>query len=157
MKTLLKVLIGVNVLLIMYLVYQIILWLMKDRVILVNKDNSLSFYTVNTKNKTFIVIDKKTYPLDSEAVHTTKGKLFWKKTYVFNENSSKPRKLTYIKDVQLSAESITKVMNDDAIQRLSKKAIDPGLQMMLILGAIGGLLASVASIVLLLRDLGIIK
>jgi len=140
----------------LYIIYEAISMLLKDRIIMVNKDNSISIYSKFLRGKSKIEIAGGTYPLDSRAIITTKGKMFWKKNYLFNENSTKPRILTYQKDNWLDAGSITKIINDEHIKTMSQKAIEPGTKIMIYLGAVSGFMAMIASGVLLAKELGLI-
>jgi len=157
MDTILKVMFGILAIVILWTIYEMIGILLKDRIIIVNKDGSLSFYNKKLKGKNRIEIEKKTYPLDSKAVHTIKGLFFWKKVYIFDEGSVMPRKILFKKDVWADAGTITKIINDEQVMMLSKKAIDPGTKLFIIFGAVGGILASISSAVLLAMELGLIK
>jgi len=135
-------------------------WLRSDTVVMVNKDGSLDITTrVIKKDERIsgrIERGKHTYMLEPKGVHTSKSFPQWKKIYVFDEGSPMPRILEYKKDAWFSTDTVQKVVNDTRIKQMTKEAIDPGLKLFIILGAIGGICAALASGIMLLMQLGII-
>jgi hypothetical protein len=136
-------------------------WLRSDTIMIVNKDGSIRIKTrIITKDERIagqIKDGKHTYILEPMGVHTSKSFPQWKKIYVFDEGISMPRKIEYRKDAWFSTETIQKILNDTRIKMLTKEALDPQIKLFIILGAIAGFLAAVASIINLMINLGIIK
>ena len=135
-------------------------WLRSDTIIFVNKDGTIDIKTRIIKKdervKGYIQKGKFTYALEPTGIHNTKSFPNWKKIYIWDEGISMPRKVEYRKDFWFSPETITKILNDTRIKMLTKEPIDPATKIFILLGAIAGILAAIASIINLAISLGII-
>lgn len=125
----------------------------KDYVILIDKNNRWKLKRIALFDKTDISVSGKTYNLIAECgLLNTKGKVL----YIFSENKPSPLKLTYNRQEWLSSETIMNLINNKYIQLLMK-ATQTGIKdMLLIYGAIGGILAGCSSILILLKTFGVI-
>ena len=140
---------------IVYFGYQ---WAKSDWLVWVNKDNSLTItQRVISKDEriaTKVEFGDKVYSLAD--AHTSRGFPPWKKVYVFDEGFPVGRRLEHRKDSWYSPQTLQKIVNDVRIKMLTKEPLDEKTKMFIILGAIAGFLAAIASLVSLAINLGII-
>ena len=151
--------IGFILLIVGIMVYFVQEWLRSDWIIWVNKDNTISLSQRIIKKSERILgkIEKgdKFYCLTD--AHNSKGFPQWKKIYVFDEGFPVGRMILHRKDCWYSPQTVMKIVNDSRIKMLTKEPIDANTKLFIILGAIAGFLAAIASLVSLAINLGIIK
>ena len=141
------------------MVYFIQDWMRSDWLIWVGKDNSLGITQRIIKKEERIQgkveFSDKLYNLAD--AHTSSTFPKWKKIYVFDEGFPVGRRLEHRKDSWYSPQTLQKIVNDVRIKMLTKEPIDKNTKLFIILGAIAGFLAALASLVSLAINLGIIK
>jgi len=141
------------------MVYFIQDWMRSDWLIWVGKDNSLGITQRIIKKEERIQgkveFSDKLYNLTD--AHTSSTFPKWKKIYVFDEGFPVGRRLEHRKDSWYSPQTLQKIVNDVRIKMLTKEPIDKNTKLFIILGAIAGFLAALASLVSLAINLGIIK
>jgi len=151
--------IGFILLIVAIVVYFIQEWLRSDWLVWINKDHTISLGQRIIKKEERVLgrIEKgdKLYSLAD--AHNSKGFPQWKKIYVFDEGFPVGRKLEHRKDNWYSPQTLQKIVNDVRIKMLTKEPIDANTKLFIILGAIAGFLAAIASLVSLAINLGIIK
>ena len=142
-------------------IYFIQEWLRSDTLIFVNKDNTIDVITRIIKKEERIAgkieRGKHDYLMEPAGVTNTKKFPQWRKIFVWDEGIPTPRQILYRKDAWFGTETVQKILNDTRIKQMTKDPIDPQTKMFIILGAAGGILAALASAVVLLIELGIIK
>ena len=138
--------------------YMVKEWAKSDYLIWVNKDGSLTItQRVIKKDEriaTKVEFGDKVYSLAD--AHTSRGFPPWKKVYVFDEGFPVGRRLEHRKDSWYSPQTLQKIVNDVRIKMLTKEPLDEKTKMFIILGAIAGFLAALASLISLAINLGII-
>lgn len=141
---------------ILWMVWEIIKFLFKPLVIIVTRDNGLRLVRKSSKDGMFDIGDG-VYPEDADAVIPDKGKLFWRRIFVFDEGSAKPRIIQHRKDVWLSNKAIKKVINDEHIKAMSSKILEDKDKAMIYLAAICSVVNLCLAIFIALKTLGFIK
>lgn len=125
---------------------------LKDVIMFIDKNNRWSLIYMKIKGLTEIKIGKRIYELvENCGLLNHKGKAF----YVFAENKPQPMKLNYNTSKWLDSESLMSIINNKLV-RMIVKPTDSVKDMFMLLGAIGGLVAGVAAVVILLIQLGVI-
>ena len=135
-------------------------WMRSDWLIWINKDNSITIQQRIIKKDERIAakIETNNNKMYSLALpHTSKSFPYWKKIYIFDEGLPIGRRLEHRKDVWYSPETLMKIVNDVRIKMLTKEPIDKNTKLFIILGAVAGFLAAIASAISLLINLGVIK
>lgn len=133
-----------------------ILWeywkiLRKDTLIFIDKSNRWNEIKDNVRGMTSYTYLQKKYMLaDNCSLLNKKGKSL----FIFSENKPAPLKLGYNESKWLTSESIMSILNNDLIQKLVKTS-DAFKDSLILFGAIGGLIAGIASIVILLKQFGV--
>jgi len=95
--------------------------------------------------------DKKYFLSDKTAILNSKGKAF----FIFSENKPEPMKISYNDNKWVTSDSLLAIINNKLIQQLVKTTSE--LEDKLILfGAIGGMIAGVSSVLILLKQFGVI-
>ena len=123
-----------------------------DKIIFFDKNMRWSMEARNVKYMDVLEKNKKTYFLTENFGHlNNKGKSL----YIFNENNAQPLKIVEHKSEWLSPESLKGVINNKLVQLMLKPS-DKFVDTLLILGACGGMVAGLASGVILLIQLGVI-
>ncbi len=124
-----------------------------DMILMIDKDYRWKMHYKKLYGKDDEIIDKRKYVLqDKCGLLNTAGKVL----YLFFENKPQPLKILHGKDIELNAESLHAITEN----KLIKKVISPSDDIkdsMLLFGAIGGMIAGLASIVILLIQLGVLK
>ncbi len=94
--------------------------------------------------------DKKYLLADDSSLVNEKGKSL----FVFSENKPAPMKLEYNDSKWLSSESIMSIINNDLIQKLVQTS-NSLKDSLILFGAIGGMIAGIASVIIMLRQFGV--
>jgi hypothetical protein len=124
-----------------------------DYVLIIDKNNKFKIHRINLEGKTDVTVDKKTYNLHADCgMVNRKGKSLW----VFSENKPNPLMIKYDKFQWLSSESIMNLINNKYIQQLMKADGERFKDMLLIYGAIAGLIGGICSVFVALKVYGII-
>ncbi len=124
----------------------------KDMIIFIDKSNRWSAVYDSVAGKTsYTHLQKKYLLADDCSMLNNKGKSL----FVFSENKPAPLKLGYNESKWLTSESLMSILNNDLIQKLVRTtdSLKDGLIMF---GAIGGLIAGISSIVIMLKQFGVI-
>lgn len=123
----------------------------KDTLIFIDKSNRFNIVKDNVRGMTsYTYLEKKYLLADDCSLLNKKGKSL----FVFSENKPAPMKLTYNNSKWLTSESIMSILNNDLIQKLVKTS-DSLKDGLILFGAIGGLIAGIASVVILLKQFGV--
>jgi LPS O-antigen subunit length determinant protein (WzzB/FepE family) len=123
-----------------------------DILIFIDKTNRWEMVFDSVKNKDKYTKGKGTYVLQEESgLLNIKGKAL----YLFSENNPQPLKLKYNKAEWLDAKSLMATINNELIQMMVNPT-NPSKDMIMMLGAIGGIVAGFASIVILVLQTGVI-
>lgn len=123
----------------------------KDTIILIDKSNRWKEIKDNVGGLTSYTHEEKKYLLaDNCSLLNKKGKSL----FIFSENKPAPLKLSYNESKWLTSESMMSILNNDLIQKLVSTTNDfkDGLIMF---GAIGGMIAGIASVVVMLKQFGV--
>ena len=123
-----------------------------DKVIMFDKNMRWSILPTNTKTQDFLEQNKKSYFFKEDLGFLNKN---GKSLYIFSENNSAPLKIQNYKSEWLSPETLKGVINNKLVQMMIKPT-DKMIDTMIILGAIGGMIAGLSATVLLLMQLGVI-
>lgn len=125
--------------------------LSSDKVILIDKENRWQLHDIESKGKDKITLMKKDYILTPEcSLLNQKGKSL----HIFSENVAAPMNIAYKKSEWLDAESLKAIMNNKLVQMIVQPR-DSAKDMLIMYGAIGGIIAGVASIVIILKTAGV--
>ncbi len=123
----------------------------KDTLIFIDKSNRWSMVKDKISGLNSYTHNQKKYMLaDNCSLLNKKGKSL----FIFSENKPVPLKLSYNDNKWLTSESIMSILNNDLIQKLVKTS-DSFKDGLILLGAIGGFIAGIASIVILLKQFGV--
>ena len=123
-----------------------------DRVILIDKNNRWREYYDKLFSKSAITIDNKKYFLVEDCgLVNEKGKSL----YIFSENKASPLKIKYNDSQWIDAKSLLGMINNDLIQKMVRPT-SPAVEQLLMIGAIGGIIAGLSSVVILLIQMGVI-
>lgn len=139
--------------LILYLMFFIYKLKNCDKVVMIDKNNRWTIINAKLKGVKKWNYNKNTYHLDPDAgLLSQKGKAL----YHFSENKPTPLKIHYSKVDWLDAESLSAMINNNIVQQIIKPQ-DKFIDLLHILGSIGGLLAGLSSVLILLIVSGVIK
>jgi hypothetical protein len=123
----------------------------KDTLIFIDKSNRWSIVKDNVRGMTsYSHLQKKYLLADNCSLLNKKGKSL----FIFSENKPAPLKLRYNASTWLTSESIMSILNNDLIQKLVKTS-DSFKDSLIMFGAIGGFIAGIASVVILLKQFGV--
>lgn len=123
----------------------------KDVVIFIDKSNRWKMLYDSVAGKTEFSYKEKKYLLaDNCSLLNHKGKSL----FIFSENKPAPLKLEYNKSTWLTSESIMSILNNDLIQKLVRTS-DAFKDTLILFGAIGGMIAGISSIVIMLKQFGV--
>ena len=123
-----------------------------DVLLFIDKSNRWSMVRDKLTGMSSYSYRQKKYMLaDNASILNSKGKSL----FVFSENKPAPLVLKYNESKWLSSDSIMSILNNDLIQKLVKTgdSIKDGL---ILFGAIGGMIAGIASIVIMLKQFGVL-
>ena len=139
--------------LILYLVWQWYKRRLLDRIIFIDKNNRWIEYPISLKGKQTIARKENEYVLQPDkGLLNSRGKAL----YIFSEGKPAPLKLDYNSHEWLDSKSIMGVLQNKYVQQIVKPT-DKFVDLILILGAIGGFLAFIASVINILIATGVIK
>ena len=148
-------LLGMMILLMMVIFYIIIKWWqtkIADYMIFIDKSNRWSMVRDTLKDTdTYSFKNKKYFLTNESGLLTSRGKAL----YVFSENKPQPMKLEYNNAKWLTSDSMMSIINNKLIQKLVRTE-DPFFDKLILFGAIGGLIAGMASILILLKQFGVL-
>lgn len=102
--------------------------------------------------ETYTYKDKSYHLHEDGSILNRKGKAM----FIFTENVPTPLKIQRNKTEWLSSDSLDAVLKNKIVQQIVKPT-DKFIDMLIILGSVGGILAALSSIIILLITLGIIK
>ena len=123
-----------------------------DYAIFIDKSNRWSIVRDMLGNSSTYVYDKCKYILDDKVgLLNRKGKSL----YIFSKGKPQGMKIEYNGAKWLSSESMMAVINNKLIQKLVQTQ-DSFIDKLLLFGAIGGMLAGIASTLILLKQFGVI-
>ena len=123
----------------------------KDTLIFIDKSNRFNIVKDDVRGMNSYTYNEKKYMLaDNCSLLNKKGKSL----FVFSENKPAPLKLSYNESTWLTSESLMSILNNDLIQKLVKTS-DSFKDGLIMFGAIGGLIAGTASVVILLKQFGV--
>lgn len=126
---------------------------LQDVIIFIDKNLRWNMVFCKLKNKETYSYLKKTYHLNQEAgILNTRGKAM----YIFTQNVPTAMKITKNKTEWLNSESLDGVIKNKIIQQIVKPT-DKFMDMLLLFGSIGGILAALSSLIVLAITLGILK
>jgi len=124
-----------------------------DRIIIIDKNNRWSEHFTKIKGQIQEKIKNKSYILSEDCgLLNRRGKAL----YFFAENKPQPLDLKYSKAEWLDSESLMAVINNKLVQQIIKP-VDTFKDTLMLFGAIGGLIAGLSSIIILLNQMGFIK
>lgn len=123
----------------------------RDTLIFIDKSNRWDIVKDKIRGLTSYTYRQKKYLLaDNCSLLNKKGKSL----FVFSENKPAPMKLGYNESKWLTSESIMSILNNDLIQKLVKTS-DSFKDSLILFGAIGGMIAGIASVVIMLKQFGV--
>lgn len=123
----------------------------KDTIIFIDKSNRWVEIKENVRGmNSYTHLNKKYLLADNCSLLNKKGKSL----FIFSENKPAPMKLSYNESTWLTSESIMSILNNDLIQKLVKTS-DALRDGFILFGAVGGMIAGIASIVILLKQFGV--
>lgn len=146
---------------ILFLLFIVIYWLTRsliinrftDHIIFLDKNQRWKLIYDKISGKETYSYKNKTYHLNPDAgLLNVKGKAL----YLFTENVPTPLKFAKAKTEWLDSESLDGVIKNKIVQQIVKPT-DKFMDMLMMFGAIGGILACIASGIVLLITLGILK
>lgn len=134
-----------------FLIYKYYSFFLKDIMIIIDKNNRWRLiYTKFTGDKK--EIDNKVYFLtENHGILNRKGKAL----FIFSENRPNPLQLGYNSAKWLTGESLMGIINNKLAQQIVKPK-DNFKDILYLYGSIGGLIAGLASVIILLIQLGVI-
>lgn len=138
---------------IVFLIWKYINQFISDKILFVDKNDRWSIYNVRLKGKTKIILHNKTYYLNPEGgILNHRGKAL----YVFSISNPIPLRLRFKESEWLDSESLTGVINNKMVQKILTPQ-DSFIDTLLLIGAIGGIIAGISGVIILLMQLGVIK
>lgn len=140
-------------LVILFLVLKLVRIWLSDYALIVDKGRRFEIIRGSFGKQSKIKIDGKTYYLKDESILRNKrGRVFAAYSY----GKSEPLNITYNSVEWLSSDSIQSILQNEAIQAIVRTNTR-GKDVILILGALGGILAGIASIFIILVTTGVIN
>lgn len=127
-------------------------WL-SDKIMIIDKNNRWKIYHTRLRGVDEKKIGGKTYIFDSKSgLLNIRGKAF----FLFSENNPAGAKIIEHKKVEwLDGKSLTGFINNKLAQQIIKPT-DKLIDTLIVIGAIGGIIAGLASVVILLIETGVI-
>ena len=123
-----------------------------DLMLMIDKNNRWTLINQNFSGKTETKVKDKAYFLQEKCGLVNKR---GKALYVFAQNKPQPLQLDYNKSKWLDSKSLMAIINNKLVQMIVKPK-ENVRDILILLGAIGGLVAGVASVVNLLKTTGVI-
>lgn len=108
---------------------------------------------LNLSKKDSIDYDKQKYVIKKDAISVSKS---GKALVIFSVNKPEPLKLEYNSAEWITSENMRNIINNELIKKLMQTS-DSIKDMLLLFGSIGGIIAGIASAVMLLKTYGLIK
>lgn len=123
----------------------------KDMILFIDRNNRFSLFRTDFLGRKEIDIEGSKYFLNEDtSLLNKKGKAL----YVFSKGKPAPMKIEYNKTQWLDGKTLLAMINNDLVQMMVKPKND--MQILLTLGAIGGIIAGLSSVIILLNQLGVI-
>lgn len=135
-----------------YFVYLYAKRFINDILILIDKNNRFTIY-YHKLNADKVTIGNNIYFLQEEAgILNRKGKSL----YVFSEGMPQPLAIRHKKADWLDSQSLMAIINNKLVQQVIKPK-DDFKDSLIMIGALGGILAGISSLIILLIQTGVIK
>ena len=128
-------------------------WLQKyfmDLIIFIDQSDRWKMVFDKIGSKSMYENEGKKYVL-GDAILNRKGKAL----YIFSNNKPAPLSISYNKAKWLNSESLMAVINNKLVQQLVKTT-DNFKDSLILFGAIGGMIAGLASVLILLKQFGVL-
>ena len=133
-------------------VFMLVRYRTTDKIIIIDQNNRWRLFSMKLFGKNKFNMKEKTYFLKEDAaLISEKGKSL----FIFSENKTQPIKITYNKAAWLDSESLKNLINNNLLQLMLKA--NKKQDFIIILGAIGGAVAGLASVLTLLIVTGVFK
>ena len=124
----------------------------KDTVIIIDESNRWFIAKQDLKDKTKFVYKEKAYFLREDAsVLNNKGRALW----IFSKNKPSPMKICYNEAKWLSSEALMGAINNELIKMMVQPR-NTGKDILLLVGALGGVIAGISSVLILLKQFGVL-
>jgi hypothetical protein len=133
------------------LIYNWIKFYKKDIVIMIDKTGRWEIFFLNLFGQPSFELEGKTYFLNPETALLSKG---GKSFYVFSKNKPMPLKLTYNEARWIGSDALMGIINNEFVKQIVKP-IDTIKDMFLMIGAVGGIIAGISSLIILANQLGL--
>lgn len=138
-----------------FIIYFLFKWIRhtySDIIIFISRDGRFNIkYTKLKDAKKVDYADGEYKLVEDSAILNRKGKSL----YVFSVGNPVPLLLRYKKAEWLSSESIKAMLNNELIQKIVNP-VNSTEKVLLLIGALGGIIAGLASLIILAMELGII-
>ncbi len=138
------------------IVYFVLKWWAEksgDRIVIIDKNNRWNIMSFFLKGqKQFKYKDVSYNILDNVALLNKKGKVL----LVYSEGKPTPLKIGYNENKWLDSESLKSILSNTIIQKIlspSNKTMD----IIILMGALGGIIAGIASLLILLKTFGLLQ
>ena len=124
----------------------------KDQLLLIDRNNRFRFVRQNLQGKKKLTLNNSSYYLAEDCgLLNKKGKVL----YVFGEGKPQPLKIDYNKSKWLDGTTLLSMINNDLVQMMVKpKSANDSI---MLLGAIGGIVAGLSGVFILLIQLGVVN
>ena len=124
----------------------------KDNIITLDKTDRFKLNYVNISNNKKVDIDGGSYFLNEDAGKlNNKGKAL----FIFSHGKPTPLKIEYNKMSWLDSNTLMPIINNELVKQIVKP-VEPIKDLIIMLGAIGGIIAGISAVVILLLQLGVI-
>lgn len=125
----------------------------KDVILLIDKSNRFTLYYTAIRGSKSVKIGNDVYFLNEDSAKLNyKGKAL----YIFSQGKPTALSISYNKSSWLDSDTLLPVINNEIVKQIVKPT-DPVKDLMFMLGAIGGIIAGISSIVILLIQLGVLN
>lgn len=138
--------------------FMFMLWKEKksDKTIIIDKSNNWKLFSDKTIGKKKIKLDGLFYRLDADnggGLLNRKGKIL----NIFSWDNPLPMKIKYNTAANyLTSESLEAAIQNEVVQKIVRP-VDPVKEMLIVLGAVGGMISGISSVIILLIVTGVIK
>ena len=123
-----------------------------DTLIFIDKSNRWKLIRDRLLDSSTYIHNKKEYLLpDDSSILSSQGRSL----FIFSEGKPNPLKIGYNKAAWVSSDSMMSIINNKLIQKLVQLS-DKFRDNFLLIGAVGGMIAGISSIVILLKTFGVI-
>lgn len=145
--------VGVLIAAVFLLLFKIIRNWLGDYGIIIDKGNRFDIIRGKFSHQDKIEYGDSDYFLKDEAIlRNRRGRVL----AVWSSGRPAPMKLSYNSSEWLSGSSIRASLNNEAIQKIVRPA-NPGKEVILLLGAIGGIIAGISAVLILLITTGVLN